>query len=207
MPFYYQLGSMPGAVCYMGRDKEENDLLIAHGWPEDVWFHVDGYSSAHVYVRLQKGQGLDALSQDVISECSQLVRNNSIEGCKLPNLKIVYTMWPNLKKTADMSAGQVSFHKRGEVRSFVVEKKDPKVINPLEKTKTWKDVDLRAEQEARMDEDRREKRRLEAEQRQKAKEEMEEAKRKAEERSYAGWGEGTKMTSNQDAAEMEDDFM
>jgi len=27
--------------------------LIKWGWPEDVWFHVDKYSSAHVYLRLQ----------------------------------------------------------------------------------------------------------------------------------------------------------
>lgn len=26
--------------------------LIRWGWPEDVWFHVDKYSSAHVYLRL-----------------------------------------------------------------------------------------------------------------------------------------------------------
>ena len=27
--------------------------LIKWGWPEDVWFHVDKHSSAHVYLRLQ----------------------------------------------------------------------------------------------------------------------------------------------------------
>lgn len=27
--------------------------LIKWGWPEDVWFHVDKFSSAHVYLRLQ----------------------------------------------------------------------------------------------------------------------------------------------------------
>lgn len=27
--------------------------LIKWGWPEDVWFHVDKVSSAHVYLRLQ----------------------------------------------------------------------------------------------------------------------------------------------------------
>lgn len=26
--------------------------LIKWGWPEDVWFHVDKVSSAHVYLRL-----------------------------------------------------------------------------------------------------------------------------------------------------------
>ena len=26
-----------GYKCYMGRDKYENEDLIAYGWPEDVW--------------------------------------------------------------------------------------------------------------------------------------------------------------------------
>lgn len=35
----------------MGKDKFENEDMIAYGWPEDVWFHVDKFSSAHVYLR------------------------------------------------------------------------------------------------------------------------------------------------------------
>lgn len=34
-------------VCVADED------LIKWGWPEDVWFHVDKVSSAHVYLRLQ----------------------------------------------------------------------------------------------------------------------------------------------------------
>ena len=26
-----------GYKCYMGKDKYENEDLIAYGWPEDVW--------------------------------------------------------------------------------------------------------------------------------------------------------------------------
>lgn len=37
---------------FMGRDKFENEDLIKYGFPEDVWFHVDNLSSAHVYLRL-----------------------------------------------------------------------------------------------------------------------------------------------------------
>lgn len=35
-------------------DRYENEDLIAYGWPEDVWFHVDDMSSAHVYLRLKE---------------------------------------------------------------------------------------------------------------------------------------------------------
>lgn len=40
----------------MGRDKYENEDLIAFAFPEDVWFHVSGFSSAHVYIRMPFGQ-------------------------------------------------------------------------------------------------------------------------------------------------------
>lgn len=30
-----------------------DEELIKWGWPEDVWFHVDKLSSAHVYLRLR----------------------------------------------------------------------------------------------------------------------------------------------------------
>jgi hypothetical protein len=42
-----------GTMLYMGKDKFENEDLIKYGWPEDIWFHVDNLSSAHVYVRMQ----------------------------------------------------------------------------------------------------------------------------------------------------------
>jgi len=47
--------------------------LIKWGWPEDVWFHVDNVSSAHVYLRLQKNQTLDDIHQDVLIDACQLV--------------------------------------------------------------------------------------------------------------------------------------
>ena len=37
--------------CFILSSDED---LIKWGWPEDVWFHVDKVSSAHVYLRLHK---------------------------------------------------------------------------------------------------------------------------------------------------------
>lgn len=42
----------------------KDEELIKWGFPEDVWFHVDNVSSAHVYLRLQKGQTLDDIHHD-----------------------------------------------------------------------------------------------------------------------------------------------
>ncbi|KAJ3363859.1 hypothetical protein GGF32_003522 [Allomyces javanicus] len=54
MVFYFTSNVVePPAILYMGRDKFENEDLIKHAWEEDIWFHVDKLSSAHVYLRLQ----------------------------------------------------------------------------------------------------------------------------------------------------------
>uniref|UniRef100_UPI0031F8554B coiled-coil domain-containing protein 25 isoform 3 n=1 Tax=Pongo abelii TaxID=9601 RepID=UPI0031F8554B len=56
MVFYFTSSSVNSSAytIYMGKDKYENEDLIKHGWPEDIWFHVDKLSSAHVYLRLHK---------------------------------------------------------------------------------------------------------------------------------------------------------
>eukprot|EP00983_Pelagomonas_calceolata_P026004 816202-Pelagomonas_calceolata.AAC.3 len=43
-------------------------------------FHVDDLSSAHVYLRLPEGMGLDDIPKDTLEDCCQLVKHNSIQG-------------------------------------------------------------------------------------------------------------------------------
>ena len=52
-----------GHTLYMGRDKVENEDLIKWGLPEDIWFHVDKMSSAHVYLRVARGETIDDISE------------------------------------------------------------------------------------------------------------------------------------------------
>jgi predicted ribosome quality control (RQC) complex YloA/Tae2 family protein len=83
----------------MGKDKYENEELIKHGWDNDVWFHVDKFSSAHVYLRLPDGMEWDKIPEETLIDIGQLTKANSIEGNKKDNLVIIYTPWSNLKKT------------------------------------------------------------------------------------------------------------
>merc|ERR1719163_2354974 len=126
MVFFFTC-SDPRYVVYMGRDKFENDQLIANGHPEDIWFHVDKHSSAHIYLRLPPGsmdlmgikdkeeakakllEGLKSIPEEVLDEMCQLTKQNSIEGCKLTAVDIVYTPYLNLNKTQNMDAGTVGF--------------------------------------------------------------------------------------------------
>lgn len=92
----------PPAVIYMGKDKVESmwklvhaslfatkltsqrtnadEDLIKYAWPQDVWFHVDKLSSAHVYLRMPEGMTWDAIPEALLTDCAQLVKANSIEG-------------------------------------------------------------------------------------------------------------------------------
>ncbi|CAL1373487.1 unnamed protein product [Linum trigynum] len=201
-------------TIFMGFDKFENEELIKYGFPEDVWFHVDKMSSAHVYVRLHKGQTFDNISEGLLEDCCQLVKANSIQGNKVNNIDVVYTPWSNLKKTATMDVGQVGFHNSKMVRTVKVEKRINEVINRLNKTKVERTPDLRAEREAVNAAERAE-RKLQLRDK-KRREEMDrmEKERQAEVRSYKGLMVAEKMTSNKQIAseskslqEMEEDFM
>ncbi|KAJ6435036.1 hypothetical protein OIU84_000303 [Salix udensis] len=133
MVFYFKARPEAGDyTIFMGLDKYENEELIKYGFPEDIWFHVDKMSSAHVYLRLRKGQTIDDIS----------------EGNKVNNIDVVYTPWANLKKTASMDAGQVGFHNSKMVRTVRAEKRLNEVVNRLNKTKVERKPDLKAEREA-----------------------------------------------------------
>ncbi|XP_048956757.1 coiled-coil domain-containing protein 25 isoform X7 [Canis lupus baileyi] len=157
-------------VFYFTSSSDED--LIKHGWPEDIWFHVDKLSSAHVYLRLHKGEKIEDIPKEVLMDCAHLVKANSIQGCKMNNVNVVYTPWANLKKTADMDVGQIGFHRQKDVKIVTVEKKVNEILNRLEKTKMERFPDLAAEKECRDREERNEKKAQIQEMKRREKEEM-----------------------------------
>jgi hypothetical protein len=54
--------------------------LIKHGLEEDVWFHADKLSSAHIYLRMNEGDSWESIPQDILTDLAQLTKANSIEG-------------------------------------------------------------------------------------------------------------------------------
>ena len=208
MVFYFESKLIdPPVLLYMGRDKHENEELIRWGWPEDIWFHVDKMSSAHVYLRLPTGMTIDTIPQEVILDCAHLTKANSIQGCKENNVNIVYTPWANLKKTGDMDVGQVGFHKNKEVRNVMIEKKVNDIINRLNKTKREEEPNFRALREERdAIERRKDKKRLQEQKVEQKKQEQ--LKREQEDlKNYTSLMTEDKMTSNIDKPIDEDDFM
>ncbi|KAB2080136.1 Coiled-coil domain-containing 25 [Gossypium arboreum] len=215
MVFYFKARPEAGDyTIFMGLDKYENEELIKYGFPEDIWFHVDKMSSAHVYLRLQKGQTIDDISEGLLEDCAQLVKANSIQGNKVNNIDVVYTPWSNLKKTSSMDVGQVGFHNSKMVRTLRVEKRINEIVNRLNRTKVERTPDLKAEREAVNAAERAERKQHMREKKRREELERLEKERQAEIRSYKGLMVSEKMTSNKQIAEtsrslqeLEEDFM
>eukprot|EP00029_Vermamoeba_vermiformis_P000003 TRINITY_DN10004_c0_g1_i1.p1 TRINITY_DN10004_c0_g1~~TRINITY_DN10004_c0_g1_i1.p1 ORF type:complete len:209 (-),score=90.00 TRINITY_DN10004_c0_g1_i1:26-652(-) len=208
MVFFFTSRAPYNMVIYMGKDKFENEDLIKYGLNEDIWFHVDNLSSAHVYLRLEKGKTMDDIPADVLEDCAQLVKNNSISGVKEQVVTVIYTPWSNLKKTQGMEAGAVSFHDQKLVRKLKIEKKK-EIVKAIEKTRTEKPVDLRAQREEYDRQLRTEDKKRKEEQRVKEQKEAEEKKKQQDLLNYVGFMDNNRMKSNKDAdlEDLEDDFM
>ncbi|OBT69802.1 hypothetical protein VE03_00705 [Pseudogymnoascus sp. 23342-1-I1] len=153
MVYYFTSNTVsPSAYVYVGKDKVENEDLIAYGVEEDVWvsliyFHVDNLSSAHIYLRLSETQSWESIPEDLLTDLAQLTKANSIEGNKKDNVTIIYTPWSNLKKDGSMATGQVSFHDNKKVKKILVPTRVNAIINRLNKTKVEKFPDFAAERE------------------------------------------------------------
>ena len=117
-------------LAYMGKDKFENEILIEYSWDEDIWFHVDNLSSAHVYIRLPSKLDIKNIPPLVLEQLAQLCKANSIKGCKMNDVRIVYTPTRNLK-TKGMETGQVGFHDEKQLYYTIVPKKNNEILNKL----------------------------------------------------------------------------
>jgi hypothetical protein len=97
---------------------------------------------------LKKGQRVEDVPITTMEECGQLVKANSIEGCKKNNVTVIYTRWKNLHKTSDMQVGAIGFHNPSNVKRMNVIKNNT-IINKISKTKEELSPDLAELQLAR----------------------------------------------------------
>jgi capsule polysaccharide export protein KpsE/RkpR len=88
----------------------------------------DNHSSAHVYLRLKPEDDITQIPANIIEDMAQLTKENSIEGKKMPSVRVIYTFASNLKKTGDMDVGAVSFHDRSKVYTTNVAKRNREIV-------------------------------------------------------------------------------
>ncbi|CCG25354.1 hypothetical protein CORT_0H02440 [Candida orthopsilosis Co 90-125] len=135
-------------TIYMGKDKFENDPLIKHSYPKNIWFHVDSHSSAHLYLQLTQDQIMNwksfsdfTIEEDLLIQLAQLTKANSIKANKLNNITIIYTPVENLHTDGSMDTGTVTFKNPKLVKRVKISKRENAIINKLTKSKTEKSTD------------------------------------------------------------------
>jgi len=165
---------------------------------------------------------LNDLTPTLITECAQLVKANSIAGCKQKTVEVVYTKasrhppshpphptgaicepppphtpkWRNLMKTKSMEPGAVGFRDKTKVRKIADVEKDNSIVNSLNRSKREEFPDLAAEQEARAAEFRREQKRAKQDQDVREKEERRKGIDEKEQRSFKSLMNSDNMTTN-----------
>mmetsp|Transcript_18377 Transcript_18377/g.22596 ORF Transcript_18377/g.22596 Transcript_18377/m.22596 type:complete len:235 (-) Transcript_18377:145-849(-) len=234
MPYFFK-SSDPNFTIYMGIDAEENDLLAKYGWPEDIFFHADKISSAHVYLRTKDNIDHDIfksiknwddfydkllIPKIVIKECLQLCKYNSIQGCKQETCKIFLTPWTNISKIIGTDAGTIHVKKDKLKLIFDVKKKN-KILKQINKTKNklvvkenWfrKEKDKRDEFEMKkMKKLKMDKKKIAIENKKKAKKQKEAERKERELRDYNNIFDLSQATSNKNigmtAEQYEESFM
>ncbi|KAI0988236.1 hypothetical protein GJ496_010932 [Pomphorhynchus laevis] len=214
MVFYFKSSQSTGnCLIYMGEDQLENDKLLDAYLPNDVWFHVDSISSAHVYLELpQQGDkdksiniikiNIDEVPEALLDQCTQLVKANSIKGSKMATVDVVYTLASNLKKTSDMAAGQVGFVDYKQVRHIRNVSKNVDILVQLNPSKTQVLFEIHFNRRQKSELDRRRALAIE-----KKEQRIREAKRKEEEEllSYDRLMQSENLVSNKQS-EIKMDF-
>ena len=199
--------SDPRFIIYLGKDKYENEDLIKWGLPTDIWFHVDKFSSAHVYLRLPPDITIDTIPKQVLQECLQLVKDGSKDGRKQERVSICYTPWSNLRKTASMEIGEVGFKNEKEVKHIPNVTKEKEKIKKLMKTWVERQVDLELERKAYDIEEKEKRIKKMIEQKKKEKEESKKYQEELKEKRFEYIDELGEEHTNKEDIDYDEDFM
>jgi len=108
----YQISA--GVELAVGLDSMSNDWLRKN-WSkkEDLWFHIDGDKSSHVFLKNSIGASLDGKLLELIG--SVLAHYSGYQGEQVP---MVYTQVKNLKAVKG-AAGKVIFKKEKRIDVYV----------------------------------------------------------------------------------------
>ncbi|ELR08669.1 hypothetical protein GMDG_03355 [Pseudogymnoascus destructans 20631-21] len=149
MVYYFTSNTVsPSAYVYVGKDKVENEDLIAYGVEEEV---CSTSTISHPLISTsaspKPNHGNPYLKTSSLILLNSQKQTPSKARNKKDNVTIIYTPWSNLKKDGSMATGQVSFHDNKKVKKILVPTRINAIINRLNKTKVEKFPDFAAERD------------------------------------------------------------
>ncbi len=92
-------------TLYYGRNASENWELYDSAEADDLWFHLDDFPSAHVYLQVSKDDPSEAALQYAARLVLQRTPKVNQETPKIKKVNVIYCPRSNLKK--GKSAGEI----------------------------------------------------------------------------------------------------
>jgi len=88
-------------VFEIGENAQDNFDIIDRAKPEDLWFHVQGFSSSHVIAKIAN-YDLDKKQVRQISVQGAVVCKQHSIYSHMTDLAIIYTKIKNIKKSSEV---------------------------------------------------------------------------------------------------------
>ena len=125
-------------VVFIGKNGDENEKMRKFLLPHDLVYLVEGYASAHVYLRMKEPiTSLSDVSTPAQGLCQQLTKEKSPVAYKMKGAVILCTWASNLKKS--LSGG--FFFEKASLVVRVHVNKVPSITKPAWKNKIERNLD------------------------------------------------------------------
>jgi len=86
-------------VFYVGENAEDNFVIIDKADPDDIWFHVQGFSSGHVIADIRLFEPTKKQLRQIITQGAMLCKQYSTYSY-MSDLAIIYTRVKDVQKTS-----------------------------------------------------------------------------------------------------------
>lgn len=100
-----------GFEIYLGKNNKQNDYLLTHTNPKDLWFHAYNCPSSHIYLKIKDKK---QPTKEVLEFCAKLTKENS-KAKNGTKASIIYTERKNLKHPPNTYLGYVTYKNEKEI--------------------------------------------------------------------------------------------
>lgn len=87
----------------IGQNAQDNWNIIDNALPQDVWFHLQDFSSPHVILKNHEFLRITLIPKWLLIECGIVCKKRSSHK-KDKNIDIIYTFVKNIKKGVDVGS-------------------------------------------------------------------------------------------------------
>lgn len=97
-------GELEEYEIYVGENSKDNFIIISNANQNDVWFHLDKFSSPHVILHFikRKYKDLNKIPKIMVNEALTECKNQSRFRNINKKIGFIYTFVKNIKKTKEI---------------------------------------------------------------------------------------------------------